>query len=78
MPDLSPTAPTALLLLAALVRIAFAPAAAGPFAAYTALFLVPSMMFEELSVNQYFLFFMAVLLASLIVRPCPVEPAAGS
>lgn len=69
---------TALLLLAALLRIARAPAAAGPFVAYTALFLVPSMMFEELSVNQYFLFFMAVLLASLIVRPCPVEPAAGS
>ncbi|KQP59966.1 hypothetical protein ASF41_09730 [Methylobacterium sp. Leaf111] len=59
---------TALLLLAALVRIARAPAAAGPFVAYTALFLVPSMMFEELSVNQYFLFFMAVLLASLVVR----------
>lgn len=67
---------TALLLLAALVRIAFAPAAAGPFAAYTALFLVPSMMFEELSVNQYFLFFMAVLLASLVVRSGPA-PAPG-
>lgn len=67
---------TALLLLAALVRIARAPAAAGPFVAYTALFLVPSMMFEELSVNQYFLFFMAVLLASRVVRSGS-EPATG-
>jgi hypothetical protein len=69
---------TALLLLAALLQIARAPAAAGPFVAYTALFLVPSMMFEELSVNQYFLFFMAVLLASLVVRTGPAEPATGS
>lgn len=58
-----------LLLLAGLLRIARSPAAAGPFVAYSALFLVPSMMFEELSVNQYFLFFMAVVLASLAVRP---------
>ncbi|KQP40911.1 hypothetical protein ASF49_19715 [Methylobacterium sp. Leaf104] len=65
----------ALLLLAALVRIARAPAAVGPLVAYSALFLVPSMMFEELSVNQYFLFFTAMVLASLVVRPAPAGAA---
>jgi hypothetical protein len=56
---------TALLLVAGLVRILVAPAASGPFLTYSALFLIPSLMFEELSVNQYFLFFMAFVLASL-------------
>jgi hypothetical protein len=60
------------------VRIAHAPDAAGPFVAYSALFLVPSMMFEELSVNQYFLFFMAVILASLVVRPATGETSGSS
>jgi hypothetical protein len=68
----------ALLLIAGLVRIAHAPDAAGPFVAYSALFLVPSMMFEELSVNQYFLFFMAVILASLVVRPATGETSGSS
>ena len=38
------------------------------------LFLIPSMMFEELSVNQYFLFFMAFSLASLARSPEPTGP----
>ncbi|MEH3120195.1 MAG: glycosyltransferase [Methylorubrum populi] len=57
----------ALLLVAGLLRILAAPAAFGPFVTYSAVFMVPSLMFEELSVNQYFLFFMAVVLASLAV-----------
>lgn len=59
----------ALLLIAGLVRILSAPGRFGPFLFYSALFLIPSMMFEELSVNQYFLFFMAFILASLARSP---------
>ncbi|MEL6059934.1 MULTISPECIES: O-antigen ligase family protein [unclassified Methylobacterium] len=64
----------ALLLIAGLVRILSAPRRFGPFLFYSALFLIPSMMFEELSVNQYFLFFMAFVLASLARSP-DREPA---
>lgn len=69
----------ALLLIAGLVRILSAPGRFGPFLFYSALFLIPSMMFEELSVNQYFLFFMAFILASLArsPEPHPVAPGAG-
>ena len=56
---------TLLLLLAGLVRILLAPAAAGPLLTYSALFLIPSLMFEELSVNQYVLFVMSLIVASL-------------
>ncbi len=64
----------ALLLIAGLVRILSAPGRFGPFLFYSALFLIPSMMFEELSVNQYFLFFMAFILASLARSPEPANP----
>ncbi len=64
----------ALLLIAGLVRILSAPGRFGPFLFYSALFLIPSMMFEELSVNQYFLFFMAFILASLARSPDPDLP----
>ena len=58
---------TLLLLVAGLARILLAPGAAGPLLTYTALFLVPSLMFEELSVNQNVLFFMALVIASLAI-----------
>ncbi|MCJ2087745.1 hypothetical protein MKK88_17405 [Methylobacterium sp. E-005] len=61
----------ALLLIAGLVRILSDPKRFSPFLFYSALFLIPSMMFEELSVNQYFLFFMAFILASLARSPDP-------
>ncbi|MBP1183106.1 hypothetical protein [Methylobacterium sp. PvR107] len=61
----------ALLLIAGLVRILLAPAVSGPLLTYSALFLIPSMMFEELSVNQYFLFFMAFVLASWAISNEP-------
>ncbi|MGU3666367.1 O-antigen ligase family protein [Methylobacterium sp. A49B] len=64
---------TLLLLVAGLIRILTAPAAAGPLLTYTALFLIPSLMFEELSVNQYVLFFMALVVASLAI---PLDHAA--
>ncbi|XYD07970.1 hypothetical protein R1A27_23380 [Methylobacterium sp. NMS12] len=60
---------TALLLIAGLGRVLLAPAAFGPFLTYSAVFLIPSLMFEELSVNQYFLFFMGFILASLALPP---------
>lgn len=62
---------TLLLLVAGLVRILLAPGAAGPLLTYTALFLIPSLMFEELSVNQYVLFFMALVVASLAIAREP-------
>ncbi len=68
----------ALLLIAGLVRILLDPARAGPFLTYSALFLIPSMMFEELSVNQYFLFFMAFALASLARPDAPGPRPTGT
>ena len=67
----------ALLLLSGLGRILLAPAAFGPFLTYSALFLIPSLMFEELSVNQYFLFFMGFILASLALPPDRAASATG-
>lgn len=67
----------ALLLLSGLGRILLAPAAFGPFLTYSALFLIPSLMFEELSVNQYFLFFMGFILASLALPPDRATSATG-
>ena len=64
------------LLVAGLVRILLAPGAAGPLLTYTALFLIPSLMFEELSVNQYVLFSMALVIASLAI-PRAVADGAG-
>lgn len=69
---------TSLLLIAGLVRILLAPAASGPFLTFSALFLIPSMMFEELSVNQYFLFFMAFVLASWAISSEPETDHARS
>ncbi|MGT2487330.1 hypothetical protein ACU4GA_18050 [Methylobacterium oryzae CBMB20] len=68
---------TALLLIAGLGRVLLAPAAFGPFLTYSAVFLIPSLMFEELSVNQYFLFFMGFVLASLALPPDRARPAPG-
>jgi hypothetical protein len=70
-------AATALLLIAGLIRILLAPRVSGPFLTYTALFIIPSMMFEELSVNQYFLFFMGFVLASWAVSSEPERAGAG-
>lgn len=66
---------TALLLIAGLGRVLLAPAAFGPFLTYSAVFLIPSLMFEELSVNQYFLFFMGFILASLALPPDRAQSA---
>lgn len=65
---------TALLLIAGLGRILLSPAAFGRFLTYSALFLIPSLMFEELSVNQYVLFFMGFILASLALPADPAPP----
>jgi hypothetical protein len=68
---------TLLLLLAGLVRILTAPAAAGPLLTYSAVFLIPSLMFEELSVNQYVLFVMALVVASLALSRDEARRSAG-
>ncbi|WP_375463214.1 O-antigen ligase family protein [uncultured Methylobacterium sp.] len=54
----------ALLFVLGAGRILLRPARFGPFAYYVVLFTVPSLMFEELSINQFFLFFMAFVLAA--------------
>ncbi|WP_246686429.1 MULTISPECIES: O-antigen ligase family protein [unclassified Methylobacterium] len=58
-----------LAFLAGTVRIVLAPRRFGPLPFYTVLFMVPSLMFEELSINQVFLFgFALVLAASAMTR----------
>ncbi|WP_375453832.1 O-antigen ligase family protein [uncultured Methylobacterium sp.] len=60
----------ALAFLVGACRIVLTPGRFGPFAHYTVLFMVPSLMFEELSINQVFLFGIAfVLAASALSRP---------
>ena len=53
-----------LALLVGVVRIVLSPERFGPLAFYTVLFMVPSLMFEELSINQVFLFAFALVLAA--------------
>lgn len=60
----------ALAFLVGACRIVLTPGRFGPFAYYTVLFMMPSLMFEELSINQVFLFDIAfVLAASALSRP---------
>lgn len=66
----------ALAFLVGACRIVLTPGRFGPFAYYTVLFMMPSLMFEELSINQVFLFGIAfVLAASALSRPD--DPATG-
>jgi uncharacterized membrane protein len=68
-----------LVLLVGVLKVLAVPSRVGRFVTYSTLFMVPSMMFEELSVNQYFLFFMAVVMAALVVRsPDRTESVFGS
>ncbi|GJD43031.1 hypothetical protein AFCDBAGC_0873 [Methylobacterium cerastii] len=57
----------ALAFLVGTVRIVLSPQRFGPLVFYTVLFMVPSLMFEELSINPVFLFGFALVLAAAAV-----------